>query len=66
MRSATAMFSTMVPRMVLPVASVSSQQQPLEALLDVVRQQLERADIERLAEFLDFLEIELHGVASYK
>ena len=36
-------------------------QQPLEALLDVVRQQLERADIERLAQLLDFLEIELHG-----
>ncbi len=39
-------------------------QQPLEALLDVVRQQLERADIERLGELLDFLEIELHDVAS--
>ena len=40
--------------------------QPLEALLDVVRQQLERADIERLAELLDFLEIELHGRLSYR
>ena len=37
-------------------------QQPLEALLDIARQQLERADIERLAELLDFLDIELHGV----
>ena len=39
-------------------------QQPLEALLDVARQQLERADIERLAELFDFLDIELHGVLS--
>ena len=35
-------------------------QQLLEALLDVAGQQFERADIERLGEFLDFLEIELH------
>src|SRR5665213_922346 len=35
-------------------------QQPLEALLDVVRQQLERADIERFAELLDLFDIELH------
>ena len=34
--------------------------QPLEAALDVGRQQLDRADVERLGDLFDFLRIELH------
>src|SRR6185437_14081079 len=40
--------------------------QPIEAPLDVGRQQFERADIESLRELLDFLQIELHGLCSYR
>ena len=51
----------MVPRMVRPVASVSAGLQALEARLDVGRQQLQRAHVERLRQLLDFFRIELHG-----
>ena len=60
-RSATAMFSTMVPSTARPVASVSAASSRSKPLLDVGRQELERADVERLGELLDFLGIELHG-----
>src|SRR3954469_24480909 len=35
--------------------------QPLEAALDVRRQELDRADVERLGDLFDFLRIELHA-----
>ncbi len=40
--------------------------QPLEAALDVRRQELDRADVERLGDLFDFLRIELHAQGSWK
>src|SRR6185312_15228205 len=58
-RSATAIFSTIVPSTALPVALVAHE--PLETLLDVAREELQRADIKCLRDFFDFLGVDLHG-----
>ena len=58
--SATAMLATIVPSICCARALVSERDEPLESPLHVAGQDLHRADVEVLRDFLDHLQIDPH------